>query len=175
MKTTTSLLLVLKHDFENNSNFSKNVEWKDIESHAFQAQKMVLKPVLGDSFYENIVNNNSNYKRLIDGCIYSYSFNGETISSHYEGIKKAIVYKTMALLPLCNGFTITTNGISRLKSNSTDKIDNVEIKRYSELYNQYADNEMNDLITYLRRSKEKYPLWVDSENINHSFTVKDLI
>lgn len=95
---------------------SKNVREDKINPYIEDAQRLDLKPLLGERLYNAIDRNSANHAELLDGGEYEY--NGETYD--HPGLKKVLSIFTYARYIMFGSYTDTAFGFVE-KSNQDSK------------------------------------------------------
>jgi len=125
----------------------KNVDANFLVTQIFPAQRMYIKPFLGEVFYNDLYNNVS----------------ANTISVEYQNlldnIKRPLSYYTVYNSMFALRARITQKGVVYLTDNNTERMDPSEFNSYKKEYKNLAEHELNIVKNFLDDNSDSYPLW----------------
>jgi hypothetical protein len=129
-----------------------------LHSHILASQNVDIRPVLGDVFWTDIVNNylNPNYKTLLDGGTYVNS-DGNTVT--FQGLKASIACFTYARYILHKNAVDTPYGMVAKVSEYSEQTDSKLIISIASEKRNEGGLYLQDTITYLRENVSLYPLY----------------
>jgi len=142
-------------------------EEKQLQPYILAAQNLDIKPVLGNSFFTNLVANRNStiYKALLEGGEYTYQ--SKTYS--FTGLKAAIAAYTYARYVMGKNTQDTAFGfISKESEYSTPATDKA-LAAKSSIHTMSGQQYLDECIEFLNRNKSTYPLY-DSGKVDETKT-----
>ena len=155
-------LLVVKADFAPHVQVSEHGNFTGLmDTHILHAQLYDVRPVLGDSFYADMVLNmaDANYVALLDGGEYTY--NGKVY--FFQGLKKAIVHYSYSRYAMRGGVQDTGSGLVKKANPNSEPLDMKEYTKESEYHKNLAVAVMNEVVLFLKRNSSTYPEWINRD------------
>jgi hypothetical protein len=155
-------LLVVKADFAPHVQVSEHGNFAGLmNTHILHAQLYDVRPVLGDTFYADMVLNltDPNYVALLDGGEYTYQ--GKTY--FFQGVKKAIVHYAYSRYALRGSVQDTASGLVKKANHSSETLDIKEYTKEAEYHKNLAVAVMNEVVLYLKRNTALYPAWTNRD------------
>lgn len=175
-------LLISFSDFKQYKHLSENVNKEaDIMPYILEAQRLDIRPFLGDALYYDIVKTYpypdvtvndplvTNYTPLIEGEEYT-NCNNELVM--FYGLKPSIVYFAYARLLSYLGKKATRTGYNRKTNDFSEPVsgrereDDINNARSNAIYYQ------NDTIDYLQENKDVYTLWNRGKSVLVKSSIK---
>jgi hypothetical protein len=153
-------LLIVKADFAPHVQVAEYSNFDALmNTHILNAQLYDVRPILGDSFYADMVLNiaDANYVALLDGGEYNY--NSKTY--FFQGLKKAIVHYSYSRYALRGGVQDTASGLVQKKNDWSEPLDYKGLSKESEYNKSIAVTVMNEVLLYLSRNQSLYPEYVN--------------
>jgi len=150
--------LVEKADFGDHLQISKHGDFdKFMHPHILNAQMYDVRPSLGDNFFIDVIDNEieANYVLLLEGGSYTY----QNKKYFFEGLKKVIVHYSFARYVMQSGSIDTPTGLVIKKSEHSEPIDAKATARENEYHRSLASAALNDIIDFLKRKRQDYPLF----------------
>ena len=136
-----------------------------IETRIEEAQIKDIKAVLGDALYWDFVNNITlaKYVLLLNGGTYT---NKENNAVEFAGVKKALAYYAYARI-IESDIQVTRYGAVQKKTDFSEPIPTTVIARASAQNISMAVVYMNEVASFLDKTKADYPLWqnCNTENV----------
>lgn len=177
--------LVSKTDLDNYKYVADSVRnatsWSQFVS---EAQLFDVKNWLGDSLFIELINQAETSPTsfsalntiLLDGGEYIYS----TKKFYFQGLKACIIYYAFARFTNRTAFNYTAAGIVLKESDFSNPATTKDVQRLETEARLMAEAIKCEVMTYLNRNSELYPLWKDSAfcscncscQSNRPFTVK---
>lgn len=155
-------LLIVKADF---APYVQVAEYGNFDAlmstHILNAQHYDIKPILGDSFYADLVINraDANYVTLLDGDEYTYN----SKIYFFQGLKKSIVHFAYSRYAMRAGVQDTASGLVKKSNPNSEPLDLKEISKESEYHKSLGVASLNDVLTFLRRNASTYPEYVTGD------------
>jgi hypothetical protein len=160
-------MLIKRSDIEKYRQVSKGKDDQIINHSIQDAEITLLKPLLGELLYNDLVRNESEnrYQMLLERTEYNY--NGNWYVS--DGIKAVLAHFTYSKYILLHSEVDTPFGVVQKSSQYSTPSDLNTKKSMSKLAEQTAYEYFKSVRDYLNRHKEDYPLW---KNCNGSRNFK---
>ena len=158
--------LVVKADLDNYKHVADSVRnittW---EQFVIEAQWFDIKSWLGDEFLNEIVSQSETIpetltaanRLLLDGGVYSYC--GRQFN--FMGLKACIIYYAFARFTNRTSVNYTAAGVVRKESEFSTPVSDKTIQRLETEARLMADSIKCEIITFLNRKHDDYPLWRD--------------
>ena len=137
-----------------------HVSWPQFVS---EAQMLDVKHWLGDGLLLEIVDQyeagtlTGLNKTLLDGGSYTYG----TRNYHFQGLKATIIYYAFARFTNRSQFNFTAAGIVVKESEFSTPASTKDVQRMKTEAEQTAEALRCEVVSYLNRNSESYPLWRD--------------
>lgn len=177
--------LVTKADLDNYKYVADSIKnhtsWTQFVS---EAQMFDIKNWLGDGLLLEIVAQQSTLptsisaanQTLLDGGSYTYL----SRNYHFQGLKACIIYYAFARFTNRTSFNYTAAGIVMKESDFSNPASTKDIQRLETEAKLMAEAIKCEVMTFLNRMADNYPLWKESAyckcsctcNSNRPFTVK---
>lgn len=151
------MALITKSDIALHREISRGVKDDKINPFIEDAEFQDLRPLLGDKFYSDLVDNSgeTNYANLLNE--FEYTYDGVTYKN--PGLKKVLSIYAYSRYILFGSFTDTAFGfVQKSNQDSTPVGDSQKRNIYTQERNT-AFNYWREVEKYLSRKKEDYPLW----------------
>lgn len=137
---------------------------KDLDPHIDEAEEFDLKPVLGEQLYLDFKTNVAlpHYQTLLLGGQYTYKGN----TYEFKGAKAVLVYYTYVRLLVNNGVTSTPSGFTKKILENSERPDNAQLSSMINQAKSGARHHENQMLLYLERMSNTYPLFKCSHQTN---------
>ena len=147
--------LITINDLKDVTSISDNVDVELLKPFLFTSQEMYIRPVLGDAFMDEIINDVST-----GGTSY------ETLINNY--IVYALAYSTwFSAAPFIHMKT-SKKGILKQSSDNSENVSLEEFGVYSSRIENLMTFYLKKLENYLNDNKSIYPLYCSSDVVNHT-------
>jgi hypothetical protein len=160
------MALITFSDFEPYRELTGNLDVTErLTPYITQAQNFDLKPLMGNQFYVDVVNNPASTENvlLLDGGDYVYNNNTYT----FTGLKAVIVMFAYARFLQNQNINVTRFGI--VFKNNNDVSERVDTKTLQFAVTNAKDQAIsywNECIEFLCNNSTDYPLWGDDAPAN---------
>lgn len=134
---------------------------KELTPHILEAQDFDLRPLLGDNFFLDFLEDFeaspslSEYSDLWNGC--TYTFQGEKF--RHEGLKTILAYHSYARYTSEAGIQSTATGFVQKTNQYSDPVNDKAISRKIAQARSAAQICEGRTIDYICRNKTLYPLY----------------
>ena len=135
---------------------SKNVKEEKINPYIEDAQRLDLKPLLGEKLYNAIDKASADHTLLLDGGEYEY--NGETYD--HPGLKKVLSIFTHARYVMFGSYTDTAFGFVEKASQDSRPVADAHKRSLYTQNQQTAAAYFNEVAIFMSRTS--YDLWKTS-------------
>lgn len=132
---------------------SKNVREDKINPYIEDAQRLDLKPLLGERLYNAIDRNTANHAELLDGGEYEY--NGEMYD--HPGLKKVLSIFTYARYIMFGSYTDTAFGFVEKSSQDSKPVADSHKRTLYTQNQQTATAYFEEVALFMNR--KEYQLW----------------
>ena len=152
-------ILVTRQDFESYKEICSNTdESKKLLPHALAAQMFDIKPVIGDSFYYDVIKNQheENYRKLINGEVYENQRGEEVL---FKGLKLAIIYYSHARYVMDKDVNDTPFGMRHKTSEFSERVSDKRIDKMQNQSRAMGLSSLSDVQKYLSAKKDVFPLY----------------
>lgn len=148
-------MLITKSDITNRQ-VSVNLRDEDINQHIEDAERMDLRPLLGEEFYQAISSETEGgYDDLLNGS--NYTFNSKSYS--HPGLKRVLEDYSFARYVLFGSQKDTSFGFVEKSTQDSTHIDWSRKKATSQNVKDSAFQLWKDVERFLNRKKDDYPIW----------------
>lgn len=148
-------MLITKSDITHRQ-ISVNTQDSDINQHIEDAERMDLRPLLGEEFYQAVsTNNNGDYDDLLNGVSYQY----DSKNYHQPGLKRVLEDYAYARYMLFGSQKDTSFGFVEKSTQDSTHIDWQQKKTRSQHIKDSAFQLWKDVERYLNRKIGDYPIW----------------
>lgn len=149
-------MLINKTEIAKHREISKNVRDDKINPYIEDAQRLDLKPLLGERLYNTLVKNEAHHTELLEGVEYEYQ--GETYD--HPGLKKVLSIFAYARYVMFGSYTDTAFGFVEKSSQDSKSVGD------SHKRTLYTQNQ-NTAAAYFEEvalfmSRKDYALWKPS-------------
>jgi hypothetical protein len=152
--------LIVKNDLDKfkyvADSVKNNAAWNQF---VLEAQMFDVKPWLGDELLNELLTQSPNFTAdnltLLSGGAYTYGTNNYT----FEGLKAVIIYYAFARYTNRSSVNYTAAGIVSKDSDFSTPVSDKVIQRMETESRLSADALRDELIMYLRRNSDTYPLY----------------
>lgn len=148
-----------------------NLDADEFDPYIIEAEEIDVKNILKNALFTDLVNNltstSPNYVELLAGGSYTYG----DYTYEFKGLKYALQYYAWARY-LENPYIHTVTGMTSHNDEFGTKPDAAELKKIADNVRSSAWNFMNDVIDYLNRKSDDFPLWNCDSQSNRSGSVK---
>lgn len=169
--------LLTLSDFAKFPEVNKNTNFETkVEPFIIQAQVNDLKCILGNELYYDLLKDFSaspslgKYTDLFNGVEYTYSGKKYT----HEGIKNALIYFSLSRITLNRNVNDTPFGTVSKTTPYSEKVDESVVNRQVSILKSTAINYLNDVVDYLNRNSNDYPLWRCKENKKSTIKISSI-
>lgn len=168
-------MLITKTDILSFKDISKSVRDDKINPFIKDAERFDFRPLLGENFYNDLVNNQGQtiYTNLLDPLDYTY--NGDPYK--HGGLKEVLVCYSWARYIMFGSFTDAPFGTVKKKTQDSEPLTYQEKKSIYTMEQQNALTLWGDVERYIRRFSDSYPLWNNNycaPNIKKTFKVSKI-
>ena len=149
--------LIVTNDFAQYKQILATVNAERLEPYIMEAQRLDIKPFLGEELYHDFVENvdTTNYKKLLSGGDYTYG----NYTYYFNGIKPALVYFAYSRFLQNQGVTVTGFGVVQKKTEFSDQVDNDTLSRLVTSAREVGYAYLREVETFLDRNTATYTLW----------------
>lgn len=152
-------LLLSATDFAPYKELSSNLD-DGVRLHPYiaQAQQFDLKPLIGELFYKNLVDNQDSTPHTLLLAGGGYGFDGNTYE--FSGLKAVLVFFAYARFLENQNINITRFGV--VYKNNSDVSERVDEKTLQRLINQAREQALAywaECVMFLNRKRSSYPFW----------------
>ena len=156
--------LITYSDFAAIRDVSSNINsTKRIDPYILESQEMDIRPLLGDIFFQEVINNQSTYTTLLSGGTYTYE--GYTYS--FQGLKKVHVYYAYARLLLNDDIKSTPSGFKNKITQESEPISETTRNRMANQNREAADTYWKQCYDFLcRQDSSIYDNWCGKKQGN---------
>lgn len=148
-------MLITKSDITHRQ-ISVNTKDSDIDQHIEDAERLDLRPLLGEEFYQAIsVNSDGTYDDLLNGSTYSHD------SKDYSqpGLKRVLEDYTYSRHILFGSQKDTSFGLVEKSNQDSSHIEWQQKKTRSQQIKESAFQLWKDVERFLNRNIDDYPIW----------------
>lgn len=150
------ILLITEADIQAIESFSGNTNFeKKVRPYINKAQEFDVRPLLGEEFWIDLVQNPATYTDLLDSKIYTY--NGHTYQ--HPGLKAVIVEYAYSRYKGEANTHDTPYGLQIKKNEYSDAVPDATVSRQQKNAIAAAEVYWSRVEEYLDRFKSSYPLW----------------
>lgn len=133
---------------------------KELIPHILEAQEFDLRPLLGEPFYNAIIedvenNNGVNYDDLLNGT--TYQIDGKNYK--HSGIKTVLVYHSYARYIGGSQVQSTATGFVKKQIQYSEPATDKTISRMIQQNRSGAQAHWDRVVKFLDENKKDYPLW----------------
>ncbi|UPT66887.1 MAG: hypothetical protein M0D57_21070 [Sphingobacteriales bacterium JAD_PAG50586_3] len=151
--------LISVTDFAAYKELSVNIDdTTRINPYILQAQQFDLKPLVGEVFYKDIIDNPTSTENslLLTGGAYAY----QNKSYEFSGLKSALVYFAYARLLENQNINVTRFGVV-FKNNAdvSERVDEKTLQRLILQARNQARAYWDECEVFLNRQSTDFPLW----------------
>jgi len=147
--------LISKSDIIDVRQISKSVTEPVINNFIDEAQLLDLKPLVGESLYQEIILNPANYQDLLNNVTYNY--NGSEVTSC--GLKRVLIHFAFARYVMNGNLIDTPFGMVEKQFQDGKNIERTSKKELYKYNQQIAFQYWNEVERYLNRNQDLYPKW----------------
>lgn len=144
-------LLISKSDFDDYVDLSTNLADRYINPHIRSAQREVIKPILCEDMYDELVSQND-----ADALTYENA-------DLYDYVKECLIFYAYKEYLVFSQKRTTPHGVVKKRSDQSDQVTGEEL---GDLIN-YIDSKCKfyegELRKFLKDNEDDYPLWRDSD------------
>lgn len=146
-------------DFIENKFVTQNLDSSDIDPVITEAQMGDLKPVLGDAFFHDMMENltASKYVTLLNGTVYTPT--GATAPIRFNGLKMVLKYYVYARLIVLDGVKSTSAGFLQKTLENSERISGTQRTQMIAQSKSMAKVYEDELVKYLNNNRTTYTLW----------------
>ncbi|TYP71480.1 DUF6712 family protein [Aquimarina intermedia] len=148
-------MLISKEEIAKHREVSRSVRDDKINPYIEDAEYLDLKPLLGESLYNDLIANKTDLKYINLLEPKNYQHNGKEYT--HKGLNKVISLFAYARYVLFGSFTDTAFGFVEKSNNDSQPVSN-EFKR--NIYTkdrQAAVSYLNDVLVFISRNRDVYP------------------
>jgi hypothetical protein len=156
--------LLLVTDFATYKELSVNIDdTTRINPYILQAQQFDLKPLVGEVFYKDILDNPTSAENtlLLNGGAYSY----QNKNYEFSGLKIVLAYYAYARIIENQNIHVTRFGVV-FKNNAdvSERVDEKTLQRLILQTRNQARAYWDECHLFLNRKSISYPLWANQPN-----------
>lgn len=148
-------MLINKTDIAAKRQISKSVSDAKINPFIEDAELLDLKPLLGELFYSKIVQNPNDFADLLGPK--DYTFNDFQLRS--PGLKRVLIDFAYARYVMHGSQTDTPFGMVQKETQDSSPVSRTDKKENYKLHQQTAMQYWGEVVNYLNRHSDLYPLW----------------
>lgn len=161
---------ITKEDINNLRIIDRKIPDSVIDSYVREITMFNLKDVLNEQLAIDVDNNSTSgkYDTLLDGSEYTY----QNKTYKFEGLRTWYVYMTLYKFAKQGNIFNSRHGQIQFNSNNQNTFEQIDESKHenAKLYQMYAKELENQIILYLNRNIDLYPLWVnDNEEPTSTF------
>lgn len=146
-------MLIDRTEIAKHREISKNVREDKIGPYIEDAQRLDLKPLIGEKLYNSIVKTPLDHTLLLDGG--EYSINGETYD--HPGLKKVLSIFAYARYVMFGSFNDTPFGLVEKRLNESAPVGDAHKRTLYTQNQNTARAYFEEVALYMTR--KKYDLW----------------
>ncbi len=147
--------LITKSEIIDVRQISKSVTDAIINNFIDEAQLLDLKPLIGESLYQEIILNSTNYQDLLNEVTYNYD--GSQFTSC--GLKRVLIHFAYARYIMNGSVTDTPFGLVEKQFQDGRNVERASKKEMYKYNQQIAFQYWNEVERYLNRNQDLYPKW----------------
>lgn len=152
-------MLISEAYFKENSPIPDNYNWKEITPFVTLAQRIWLRPVIGDKLYEELLKEVKNNNVTAE--------NSTLLLKTYPFLSMCIVYESMTFL----AYNFNEKGITQNKSETSEPIGTQEFTQIKNDVRAKIEILKDELVQFINEHKECYPLYVGKSESNSDLRI----
>lgn len=161
-------LLIKNKDIREYRSISDNFSQDKMDRWILEAQRMDIRPILGDAFYHDFVENfdvtghaeYTNYQNLLNGTTYTH--NSETIK--FEGLKPCVVYYTYARMIKNQQINVNPFSVTQKLVQESQQVSSATLKMQVDDAISSAVVYQQETVQFLETQISLYPLWTQRDS-----------
>ena len=142
--------LISKSDIIEYRSISKSVTENLINNFIDEAQLLDLKPLIGESLFQEIILNVANYQDLLNETTYNYNGN-ETTSC---GLKRVLIFYAYARYVMNGSVVDTPFGMVEKQFQDGKNVERISKKEIYKYNQQIANQYWLEVESYLNRNRD---------------------
>lgn len=150
-------MLITKTDIATHRQISTTTRDDKINPHIEDAELLIIKGLLGELLYNDIVANPATAENIAILSPKIYIYNGNNYQHH--GLKKVLSIFSYASYILAGGFTDTGFGFVEKSTQDSQAVTDANKRNVYKSEQQKAHLYFNEIRLFLDRNVEDYPLW----------------
>ena len=162
-------LLIAEADFDNYRNLGNINYEKDMLPHIYEAQRGVIRDLIGEAQYYDLWQNqtDSKYIKLLDGGEYT---KGDRTFQLF-GLKAVIVLYAYASFIARNSFKVTRAGNKLKRKSESEIVDSDRLKIQKSEALSEAQMYASNIADFLSNNTSTYPLYEADDNLEGSIRI----